>query len=117
MPVNKGLNAPLRVWKTFEVRYQVAKKFEFRYFHVVSLRREVRLHLSIAFESQFSSLCIRFALTLRREVRLHLSIAFESQLSSLCIRFALTLHLLSEAASGATQMKKQIYPIDSFSVL
>ena len=90
MPVNKGLNAPLRVWKTFEVRYQVAKKFEFRYFHVVSLRREVRLHLSIA---------------------------FESQLSSLCIRFALTLHLLSEAASGATQMKKQIYPIDSFSIL
>ena len=21
MPINKGLNAPLRVWKTFEVRY------------------------------------------------------------------------------------------------
>ena len=90
MSVNKGLNAPLRVWKTFEVRYQVAKKFGFRNCRAVSLRHEVRLHLSIAFESQFSSLCIRFALTL---------------------------HLLSEAASGATQMKKQIYPIDSFSVL
>ena len=45
--------------------------------------------------------------SLHREVRLHLSIAFESQLSSLCIRFALTLHLLSEAASEAPQMKKQ----------
>ena len=45
--------------------------------------------------------------SLHREVRLHLSIAFESQLSSLCIRFALTLHLLSEAASKAPQMKKQ----------
>ena len=53
--------------------------------------REVRLHLSIAFESQLSLLCIRLALTLLREVRLHLSIAFESQLSSLCIRLALTL--------------------------
>ena len=73
----------------------------------LTLHREVRLHLSIAFESQLSSLCIRFALTLRREVRLHLSIASESQLSSLCIRFALTLHLLSEAASEAPQMKKQ----------
>ena len=52
---------------------------------------EIRLHLSIAFESQLSSLCIRFAQTLLREVRLHLSIAFESQLSSLCIRFAQTL--------------------------
>ena len=33
-----------------------------------------------------------------REVRLHLSIAFESQLSSLCIRFALTLHTRSQAS-------------------
>ena len=61
---------------------------------VVSLLCEVRLHLSIAFKSKLSSLCIRFALTLLCEVRLHLSIAFESKLSSLCIRFALTLHQL-----------------------
>ena len=26
MPVNKGLNADFRVWKTFEVRYSAAKK-------------------------------------------------------------------------------------------
>ena len=52
---------------------------------------DIRLHLSIAFESKLSSFCIRFAQTLLREVRLHLSIAFESQLSSLCIRFAQTL--------------------------
>ena len=39
--------------------------------------REVRLHLSIAFESQLSSLCIRLALTLLREVRLHLSLTDE----------------------------------------
>ena len=63
MPVNKGLNAHFRVWKTFEVRYQVAKKFGFGGVRVVYL------------------------------------------------------HLLSEATSGAPQMKKQIYPIDSFSVL
>ena len=39
--------------------------------------REVRLYLSIAFESQLSSLCIRLALTLLREVRLHLSLTDE----------------------------------------
>ena len=39
--------------------------------------REVRLHLSIAFESQLSLLCIRLALTLLREVRLHLSLTDE----------------------------------------
>ena len=40
------------------------KKFGFRGVRVVSLLREVRLHLSIAFESQLSLLCIRLALTL-----------------------------------------------------
>ncbi len=44
--------------------------------NALTFHREVRLHLSIALESQLSSLCIRFALTLHREVRLHLSIAF-----------------------------------------
>jgi len=39
MPINKGLNAPLRVWKTFEVRYQVPKKFGFRGVRVVSLHQ------------------------------------------------------------------------------
>ena len=43
-------------------RYRT-KKFGFRVVHVVSLLRELRLHLSITFESQLSSLCIRFALT------------------------------------------------------
>ena len=29
MPVNKGLNSGLGVWKTLEVRYQVPKKMDF----------------------------------------------------------------------------------------
>ena len=29
IPINKGLNALLRVWKTFEVRYYVVPKFGF----------------------------------------------------------------------------------------
>ena len=37
MPINKGLNAILRVWKTLEVRYQVPKKIGFRGVRVVSL--------------------------------------------------------------------------------
>ena len=85
------MNAFLRVWKTFEVRYYVVPKFGFWCSRVVFAFSEIRLHLSIALESKLSSFCIRFAQTLLREVRLHLSIAFESQLSSLCIRFAQTL--------------------------
>ena len=37
MPVNKGLNADFRVWKTFEVQYSAAKKLGFRAVHIVSL--------------------------------------------------------------------------------
>ena len=69
MPINKGLNALLKVWKTLELRYQVPKKFGFRGALVVSLLCEVRLHLSIAFESKLSSLCIRFALTLHQLIK------------------------------------------------
>ena len=55
MPIDKGLNAHSEVWKTFEVRYYGVKKFGFRGDDVVSLLREVRLHLSITFENEFSS--------------------------------------------------------------
>ena len=45
--------------------------------------REVRLRLSIAFEIQLSSLCVRFALDIAYgEVRLHLSKIFENEFSS-----------------------------------
>ena len=94
MPVGQGGMSCFLRFEKVEVRYQVPKKFGFRGALVVSLLCEVRLHLSIAFESKLSSLCIRFALTLLFEVRLHLSIAFENEFSSLCIRFALTLHQL-----------------------
>ena len=72
------------VWKTFEVRYRGAEKYGFRVVHVVSLIREVGLRLSIAFEIQLSSLCVRFALTLptAKSGGLHLSKIFENEFSS-----------------------------------
>ena len=54
-----------------------------------------------------------------REVRLHLSIALESQLSSLCIRFALTLLSRSQATPqhnfAPETDEKTIFLIDSHS--
>ena len=93
MPVGQGGMGCFLRFEKVEVRYQVPKKFGFRGALVVSLLCEVRLHLSIAFESKLSSLCIRFALTLLCEVRLHLSIAFENEFSSLCTDIALNLEL------------------------
>ena len=86
-----GLRSVFKLRKLLRCDIKCRKKLDFGGCVLYLCYREVRLHLSIAFESQLSLLCIRLALTLLREVRLHLSIAFESQLSSLCIRLALTL--------------------------
>ena len=64
MPVGQGGMGCFLRFEKVEVRYQMPKRFGFRGALVVSLLCEVRLHLSIAFESKLSSLCIRFALTL-----------------------------------------------------
>ena len=48
MPVNKGLNADFRVWKTFEVQYSAAKKLGFRAVHIcIFAYSEARWHLSM----------------------------------------------------------------------
>ena len=60
--------------------------------------REVRLHLSIAFESQLSSLCVRFALTLHSRSQAAPQQNFRKQVFKFCIRLALTLHSRSQAA-------------------
>ena len=72
--------------------------------------REVRLHLSIAFESQLSSLCIRLALTLHSRSKATPQQNFRKRVFKFCIRFALTLHLLSRAVYGLRD-EKTIFPV------
>ena len=54
-PLDKGLNAPFGLWKTFEVRYQAAKKFGFRVVHVVYLQqRSQAVHQPKRMKKQYS---------------------------------------------------------------
>ena len=69
MPAGQWVMGCFLRFEKVEVRYQMPKKFGFRGALFVSLLCEVRLHLSIAFESKLSSLCIRFALTLHQLIK------------------------------------------------
>ena len=81
--------------------------------------REVRLHLSIALESQLSSLCIRFALTLLSRSQAAPQHNFRKRVFKFCIRFALTLLSRSQAAPqhnfAPETDEKTIFLIDSHS--
>ena len=86
MPVGQGGMGCFLRFEKVEVRYQMPKRFGFRGALVVSLLREVRLHLSIAFENEFSSLCTDIALNLE----LRLSLMDEKTKHSLIIQRSLT---------------------------
>ena len=72
-----GLRSVFKLRKLLRCDIKCRKKLDFGGCVLYLCYREVRLHLSIAFESQLSLLCIRLALTLLREVRLHLSLTDE----------------------------------------
>ena len=72
-----GLRSVFKLRKLLRCDIKCRKKMDFGGCVLYLCYREVRLHLSIAFESQLSLLCIRLALTLLREVRLHLSLTDE----------------------------------------
>ena len=72
-----GLRSVFKLRKLLRCDIKCRKNLDFGGCVLYLCYREVRLHLSIAFESQLSSLCIRLALTLLREVRLHLSLTDE----------------------------------------
>ena len=72
-----GSRSVFKLRKLLRCDIKCRKKLDFGGCVLYLCYREVRLHLSIAFESQLSSLCIRLALTLLREVRLHLSLTDE----------------------------------------
>ena len=71
------LRSVFKLRKLLRCDIKCRKKMDFGGCVLYLCYREVRLHLSIAFESQLSLLCIRLALTLLREVRLHLSLTDE----------------------------------------
>ena len=85
-------------YKKVRCDIKCSKNLDFGVFGLYLCLRRSQASPQHNFRKRVFKFCIRFALTLRCEVRLHLSIAFESQLSSLCIRFALTLHTRSQAA-------------------
>ena len=72
-----GLRSVFKLRKLLRCDIKCRKNLDFGGCVLYLCYREVRLHLSIAFESQLSLLCIRLALTLLREVRLHLSLTDE----------------------------------------
>ena len=72
-----GSRSVFKLRKLLRCDIKCRKKLDFGGCVLYLCYREVRLHLSIAFESQLSLLCIRLALTLLREVRLHLSLTDE----------------------------------------
>ena len=72
-----GSRSVFKLRKLLRCDIKCRKNLDFGGYVLYLCYREVRLHLSIAFESQLSLLCIRLALTLLREVRLHLSLTDE----------------------------------------